>query len=364
MKIVVIGTRGCPNIQGGVETHCEFLYPRLVKMGQDVTIIRRSCYVTADNKIKEYEGVKLVDIYAPHSKSMEAIIHTFLAVFKAKFLHADIVHIHALGPNLMAPLARLLGMRVVMTNHGPDYDRQKWGQMAKFVIKMGERLGSHFANQVIVISKVIADIVARKYGRYDSNLIFNGVTKPEKSQNTDYIDSLGLEKGKYILALGRIVPEKGFDTLIDAFVRANLDGYKLVIAGRADHEDEYSAALEKQEKEAGVVLTGFIKGEKLNQIMTNARLFVLPSYHEGLPISLLEAMSYGIDVVVSDIPANKLQVLEADDFFHAGDIPGLAEKLRSKLSNPGSGPREYDLTLYNWDTIARQTLAVYEKARH
>ena len=361
MKVVVIGTRGIPNIQGGVETHCEELYPRLVNMGCDVTILRRSCYVTPDNQITKFKGVNLVDVYAPHKKSLEAIVHSMWCVIKARMLNPDVVHVHAIGPGLCIPFARLLGLKVVSTNHGPDYDRKKWGKLAKTMLRFGEWCQAHFSNEVIVISRVIADILEKNYGRKNTNLVFNGVPIPIKAAKCDYISSLGLESKKYVLALGRFVEEKGFYHLIDAWEKvSNKNGYKLVIAGDADHEDDYSRRLKDLAKEKGTVLTGFIKGEKLNEILTNAGLFVLPSSHEGLPISLLEAMSYNIDSLVSDIPANKIPSLSLEDFFRCGDINDLKESLQRKIETIQLN-RIYDLTPYNWDIIATQTLEVYKK---
>ena len=242
MKIVVVGTRGIPDIQGGVETHCEELYPRLAAMGHDVTVVRRSCYVTPQNKIKEYKGVHLKDIYAPRRKSIEAIVHTFLAIIYARWVDADVLHIHAIGPALLTPLARLLGLRVVMTHHGPDYDRQKWNKTAKSVLRWGERMGANYANEVIVISTVIDNILREKYDRTDAHLIYNGVNKPVPAKNDSYIRSLGLTPRRYVLAVGRFVEEKGFDLLIKAFARISDSNCKLVIAGDADHEDHYSVS--------------------------------------------------------------------------------------------------------------------------
>lgn len=360
MKIVVIGTRGIPGIQGGVETHCEELYPRIAALEHDVTILRRSCYITPDNKVRSYKGVKLIDLYAPRKKAFEAIVHTFLGVLRARALNPDILHIHAVGPSIMAPLARLLGMKVVMTNHGPDYDRKKWNKTARRVLMLGEKWGSRFSNHVIVISQVIADIIAARYNRTARvSLIHNGVNIPVKSTDCSYIASLGLAPRKYVLAVGRFVEEKGFHDLIRAYsMMERRSEYKLVIAGDADHDDSYSKSLKQLAREHGVVLTGFIKGEKLNQILTNAALFVLPSYHEGLPIALLEAMSYDLDVAVSDIPANRLPQLSADDFFPGGDTTSLARCIDRKLSQPDT--RHYDLSLYQWDNIAQSTLKVYE----
>ncbi len=361
MKIIVIGTRGIPKIQGGVETHCEELYPRLVKMGCDVTVVRRSCYVTSDNKVTSYKGVKLKDIFAPKRKSLEAITHTFLAVCYAWREKADILHVHAIGPALMIPFARLLGLKVVMTHHGPDYNRQKWGKLAKTALKAGEYMGAKYANSIIVISEVINNILKIRYNRTDATLIFNGVNIPVKSQQTDYIERLGLKKDKYILTVGRFVEEKGFDILIDVFSKLPLaKEYKLVIAGGALHETEYTRKLEALAKEKGTVLPGFITGEKLNQIYTNARLFVLPSFHEGLPICLLEAMSFSLDTLVSDIPANLAVNLPAKDYFKTGNREELSQKLMEKLSEEKRDV-PYSLDLYNWDKIASQTLSVYKK---
>lgn len=361
MKIVVTGTRGIPAIPGGVETHCEELYPRIAAMGHDVTVIRRKPYVGSSQGMDTYKGVRLVDVYSPKKKSLEAAIHTFLAVIKARRMDADLVHIHAVGPSIMVPVARMLGLKVVMTNHGPDYNRQKWGRLAKAVIRYGEKWGTKYSTKVIAISKMIVKSLSDNYGRTDTALIYNGVNTPAKSSRTDYIKTLGIKPGdKYILTVGRFVKEKGFHDLIDAFVASGIKDFKLVIAGDSDHPDTYSESLKQKAHEAGAVLTGFIKGEKLNQIFTNATIFVLPSYHEGLPISLLEAMSYNLDVVVSDIGANRLDCLEAGDFFPVGNVEALSKLLRRK-ANSYIKDREYDLSAYNWDTIARQTMDVYKQ---
>ena len=361
MKIVVVGTRGIPDILGGVETHCQELYPRMEKMGHDVTIIRRTPYLTDNNRdMTSFQGVKLVDVYAPHKKSFEAIVHTFLAVLKARKLKAEIVHIHSIGPNILAPFARLLGLKVVMTHHGPDYDRQKWGFLAKNMLKFGEWCGAKFCNHIIVISDVIRQLLVRKYGTKNQSLVFNGISLPVKSKRTDYIESLGLEPGKYVVSIGRFVKEKRFDDLINAFVKCGLSDYKLALAGDADHADEYSESLKALARKKGVVLTGFIKGEKLNQLMTNAALFVIPSSHEGLPFALLEAMSYDLDVISSDIPANKLECLSEDDFYPMGDVGALSQLIKQRLDNDEVKHRSYDLSAYDWDSIAKKTAEIYQ----
>ena len=356
MKIVVTGTRGIPNIMGGVETHCEELFPRIAAKGYDVTVIRRKSYVR-DN-LTEYKGVKLVDVETPKKKSFEAIIHTFRAILKAKSMHADIVHIHAIGPALLVPLARVLGMKVVFTHHGPDYDRDKWGTAAKMMLKLGERMGTTFANEVIVISNVINDILVRKYGRRDCHLIYNGVPEPEICEYPEYFNELGIEKGKYILGMCRFVPEKNLHHLVEAFSKIDAKGCKLVLAGDTDFEDDYSRNLKKMAHEKGVVLTGFVKGKKLHSLLTNARCYVLPSSHEGLPIALLEAMSYHLPVIVSDIPANLEVGLDRSNYFHVGDVDALAALLQKNVDTDFM-PVDYDMSKYDWEVIADETVAVY-----
>ncbi|MDR2916068.1 MAG: glycosyltransferase family 4 protein [Tannerella sp.] len=360
IKIVVTGTRGIPNILGGVETHCEELFPRMAERGYDVTVIRRKNYVK--DQLVSYKGVSLFDIPNNKKKSFEAILHTFRAIWAAKRkFRTDIVHIHAVGPAILTPFARLLGMKVVFTHHGPDYDREKWGKAAKFMLRFGERMGCTFANEVIVISNVINDIIKQKYGRKDAHLIYNGVSAPIIADNTTYLNELGIEAHKYIFAMGRFVPEKNFHLLIKAFLSLNQSGYKLVIAGDADIEDDYSRNLKSSANKNGIVLTGFIKGVKLQTLLSYAGLFVIPSSHEGLPISLLEAMSYGLPVLASDIPANKEVNLPSSCYFRYNDPANtnLSEALVRKMNDKRKP--SYDLSPYNWDKIAEQTAEVYRK---
>jgi len=357
-KIVVAGTRGIPNILGGVETHCEELFPLIAAQGYDVTIIRRANY--AKDNLPEYKGVKLINKQTLQKKSFEAIIHTLRAVWAAKFrLHADILHIHAIGPALVTPFARLLGLKVVFTHHGHDYEREKWGKLAKKMLKLGERLGCCFANEVIVISEVINHNIKQLYKCNNAHLIYNGVPTPNFINDISYLNDLGVESKKYIFAMGRFVPEKNFHQLINSFSSLNRHDYKLVLAGDADHEDGYSRQLKRQAMENGIILTGFIKGEKLYSMLSHARLFVLPSSHEGLPISLLEAMSYDLPVLVSDIPANLEVGLSPDFYFPVGNEEKLTEKL-GDLLDTAPVKRKYPLENYHWDYIAKQTIKIYE----
>ena len=356
-------TRGIPDIPGGIEKHCKELFPRIAAQGHDILLCTRHSYVT--EKRDEWQGIKLLSGFAPRRKCFEAIVHTCIALVKARCKNPDIVHIHGIGPSLLTPLARLMGLRVVVTNHGPDYHRQKWGKMAKFVLRLGERMGGLCANQVITISSVIRDIIRDKCRR-ESNLIHNGVTLPQPSMKTCYLTKIGVEPRRYILAVARFVPEKGLHDLITAFKSMD-HPCKLVIAGDADHETDYSKKLRRlAAEEPRIVLTGYITGEPLQQLYSNARLFVLPSYHEGHPIVLLEAMSHGLPVLVSDIPANKEVGLANDQYFRCGDVTELSEKMEKHLSKEMTAGERDALRAeiaekYDWDRIAEQTIEVYHK---
>ena len=274
-------------------------------------------------------------------------------------------HIHAIGPSLLTPLARLMGLKVVVTDHGPDYDRQKWGKIAKSVLRLGEKMGRMYANEIIVISSVIANVIRKRCLR-ESSLICNGVTLQQMSKSSDSLIRIGAEPDRYILAVARFVPEKGLHDLIEAFKALDCD-YKLVIAGDADHRTNYSKKLrEMANEDDGIILTGYITGEPLNQVFTHSRLFVLPSYHKGLPIALLEAMSYGLSALVYDIPANKEVRLPSGCYFRCGDVEDLKAKIRVLLRKELSHEEQQKIRkqireTYNWDKIANQTIEVYRK---
>lgn len=365
-RVVVTGTRGIPDVSGGVETHVENLFPLMVSANTEIYICCRSCYIPPDKRVTEYRGCHLVYIDTPKRKSLEAIVHSYRSILYAKKIHADVLHVHAIGPALLIPVARLLGLRVVFTHHGPDYERKKWGRLARFMLRMGEWAGCRFSNDVIVISEVIKNLVASKYKRNDAVLIHNGVHLPEPPVHTDYLSSHGIESGKYILSVARFVEEKGLHDLINAYSNLGICGWKLVIAGDADHETEYSRALKDQaEKVPGVVLTGYIKGNALSEVFASAALFVLPSYHEGLPIALLEAMSYQRDVLVSDIPPHLEMALPHECYFKMGSVSDLQSRLANRISN-GTVNRDFSSLLnanYNWEIIANQTLKVYRKQK-
>lgn len=356
MKVMVLGIRGIPNVQGGVETHAEHLYERLATLGCDVGVVVRAPYVPREQT--HLGSIRLHRIWSPTTPGVETLIHSFLGVLYAAIMRPDILHIHAIGPSVMTPLARLLGLRVVITHHGPDYDREKWGALARLVLRLGERWGVRWSHACIAISKTIEDIV-RAYDR-PAYRIPNGVDRPAGSHG--HVESYGLTARKYFLQVGRIVPEKRQLDLIRAFMRAKREDWRLAIVGGAAGAATYDAKVRAEGKD--VVFTGVLKGEALEAIYANAGAFVLPSSHEGFPIAMLEALSYGLPVIASDIPANREVDIDSIRYFPVGNVDALAQLLSEAAEavedeQARLARMQRVLELYEWERIAELTKAVY-----
>ena len=367
MRVFVLGTRGFPDIQGGIEKHCEKIYPRLVKLGCHITVLTRTPYIPRNKRNVESQGVRFIHVWTPRNKYLEAIIHTFVGIVITRLQSPDIVHFHAVGPSLFIPLAKLLGLRVVMTHHGPDYLRVKWGCFAKFILRLGEFLGVTFANHVITVSKTVRTLLTRKYQTGRVGYIPNGVDLPERSINSKMLAKFNLEPQKFVFTACRFVPEKGLHDLITAYSKLTNPGFKLVIAGDADHETAYSRKIKEFAAGIkGVVMTGFLNRKQMSEFYANAKLFVLPSYYEGLPIALLEAMSHDLPVLVSDIPATREIPLPEYRYFPARDTVFLAKKISELFDRPPSkkevaANRKTISKNYNWQIIAQKTCAVYRQ---
>ncbi|OQY42454.1 MAG: hypothetical protein B6240_13910 [Desulfobacteraceae bacterium 4572_87] len=366
LRIAVLGLRGFPGVQGGIERHCQELYPRLAELGCDITLFARKSYVPQPHPYT-YKNVKIIPLWAPRMKNLEAICHTAIGIFRLS-KHPndyDILHIHGIGPSLLAYPASHMNFRLVITHHGPDYKRLKWGAFAKTMLRRGERLGAKHAYLIIAVSKHIKTLLLDKYDSYAA-YIPNGVTIPKAIPPGPVLSNFGLSPGRYFLAVGRLVPEKGFHDLLNAYERSNTD-WKLVIVGDADHEDYYSKRLKKGAKNVdGVVMTGFQTGEALAELYSNAGLFVLPSYHEGLPIAGLEAMGCNLPILLSDIPSNK-ELAFREETFSVGDIEALSQRLSAFSGNPPlfnsphilAEKRKRLETEFNWDIIAKKTVDLY-----
>ncbi len=364
LRIAVIGTRGFPNVQGGIEKHCEELYTRLAKRGLNVRVYARRGYA---NSLVDYGNkLEVVPLWTIRNKYIETLVHSFVAAIHAASdpKHFDIIHIHGIGPSVVVPLLKLLGFAVVVTNHGADYQRQKWGNLTRGILRLGEFLGTCHADAVIAVSQHIQQFLEQKYSR-PVFYIPNGMTAPQPTHAGSFLRELGVSQSCYFLSVCRWVPEKGLHDLLTAFSRLDTD-WKLVIAGRADHPDNYSISLRAQAKQdARVVLPGYVTGTHLTELYSNAGLYISPSYHEGLSLSILEAMSYNLPIACSDIPANVELIADEQFHFRAGDIEGLLQAMRAAVA--GNTPRILDstsviLSEFRWDDIAEKTDALYRKS--
>lgn len=355
MKICVIGTRGFPKVEGGVEKHCELLYPLLAEQAE-VVVFRRKPYV---NSQKQYKNIRFVDLPSTKIKGVEAVVHSFLAAVCAIAMKPDVVHFHNIGPALFAPLIKLFSIPVVMTYHSANYEHKKWGTFAKKLLRFSEKVALKSADRIFFVNRFQMEKYPEDVRR-KSAYIPNGIQPPEKEEGTQYLEGLKLEPGKYILSVGRITPEKGFHTLIRAFSEAKPEGYKLVIAGGVEFESGYMKQLQQLCEGLPVVFTGYVHGSDLAQLYSNAALFVLASENEGFPLVLLEAMSYERSVLVSDIPGTRLVKLDEEDYFEQGNHGLLAQKLTGKLSRKTG--KTYDLSEYDWNEISNQVLKLMEEA--
>jgi glycosyltransferase involved in cell wall biosynthesis len=355
LRVFVIGTRGFPDIQGGVEQHCENLYPLIASDNCSITVFRRKPYVA--NRTRTFKNISFIDLPSTKLSGFETFYHSLLSTVVCLFKRPDIVHIHNIGPGFFVPFLKIAGLKVVMTYHSPNYEHVKWSRGTKYILRFSEFISTRCADKVIFVSTY----QMQKLGDRKKFIhINNGVKINSFMQKDDFLKSLGLEQNEYILAVGRLVEEKGFEILIRAFGSLKQIGVQLVIAGEADHDTAYSIKLKELARENNVVMAGFVNGEKLQQLYCHSRLFVIPSYNEGLPISLLEAMSYRLPILASDIPANLQVSLPEDDYFTSGDVDSLAGKLNQKLLNKFDFV-DYNMAPYSWSHIALKTKKVFDE---
>lgn len=364
LRVLMLGLRGVPDVQGGIEKHVEQLAPLLAERGCEVEIVTRGLYQPSIYGSR-WRGLRLSPLWAPRSKSLETIVHTTLGVLYAAIRRPDVLHIHAIGPALLVPLARALGLKVVVTHHGQDYDRPKFGRLARWVLRLGESWGMRWASARIAVSRTIHDLLRERYER-EVHHIPNGVPMPAAPQATDALESFGLQPGRYVLMVGRLDSGKRQLDLVQAFERAALDGWKLVLVGSAEYSDNYIKTLEAAASAQNIVMTGLQSGRALEQLFHHAGMFAFPSAHEGLPIALLEALSYGLRVIASDIPANLELGLAAQHYFPLKNVDALAERMREFAERPLAAAereeyRQWVAKRYDWGAIALETYAVYEE---
>lgn len=357
--------------EGGVEVVVEELSTRMVKLGHQVTCYNRGGHHVSGKefdgeRLHEYKGVKLKTVPTINRKGLTAVSSSFFAALASAFGRYDVVHIHAEGPAAMCWIPKLFGKRVVVTIHGLDWQREKWknGFGSKY-IHLGEKMAVKFADEIIVLSKGVQEYFQKTYGR-KTLFIPNGVNRPVLRKADLIKNKFGIDKDGYLLFLGRIVPEKGLRYLIEAYKELHTDK-KLVIAGGSSDTDDFMQEIQTLATgDDRIIFTGFVAGQALEELYSNAYLYLLPSDLEGMPLSLLEAMSYGNCCVVSDIAECSEVVEDKAVTFQKSNVQDLKEKLQRLCDDPATVQKykneaaDFICSKYNWDEITRKTLAVYE----
>lgn len=370
LKIAMIGQKQVPSRMGGIEVAVGALAVRMSEKGHCVTLYnsqKRIYNKKNDRDIwrKNYNGIRICEVPVINVKGLSAVMGSVFATVLAVFGKYDCIHYHAEGPAVMLFVPYLLRIRTIVTIHGLDWKRSKWGRLASWYLKMGEKMAAACANEIIVLNRSTQNYFLQKYHR-DTTLIPNGVERPISREAKAIKDKWGLVKDNYILYLGRIVPEKGLENLIVAFSAVKTEK-RLVIAGApSDTQDFYEKLMGMAKADRRIIFTGFVQGEILDELYSNSYFYCLPSEVEGMPISLLEAMSYGNCCLCSDIEECADIVGEFGYLFKCGDTHGLADIIQRLCDTPEMVEKcrknvsDYVCNSYNWDEITERTLDVYK----
>lgn len=369
MRIAMIGHKRYGSREGGVEVVVTELARRMAALGHEVTCYDRSgsdvmTGDAADGRERTVDGVRVVPVKTIDKKGLAALSSSYFATLAAIKDRPDVIHYHAEGPCVPLPLAKRAGIRTVATIHGLDWQRAKWGKLASTYIKMGERAAATKADGLVVLSKSAQSYFQDVYGR-TATFIPNGIEKKKPRPVNQIKEMWGLDEDSYLLYLGRLVPEKRPELLIEAFKGLDTDK-RLVIAGGGSDTSEYEASLRESEQgDPRIRFTGFVSGEPLEELYSNCYAYVLPSDVEGMPMSLLEAMAYGCCCVTSDIP-ECADVLAGNGMtFDKGSAVSLRSALQELLANSdrvtalGVAAMAHVEKTYNWDSVVERTLAVY-----
>ena len=370
LNIVMLGHKRIPSREGGVEIVVEELSTRMVAAGHQVTCLNRAGKHVSGSEfdaaaLESYKGVRIRKVPTLDKKGLAAMTASVTGAIVAAFGRYDVVHFHAEGPCAMLWLPKLFGKRCIATIHGLDHQRAKWGRFARAYIMLGEKCAAKFADEIIVLSQGVQQYFMDTYGR-ETVFIPNGVAKPESREAQKITESFGLKKEEYLLYLGRLVPEKGITYLIDAFRQVKTDK-KLVIAGGSSDTLDFAEGLKAQAAgDERIVFTGFVQGRMLEELYSNAYLYTLPSDLEGMPLSLLEAMSYGNCCVTSDIEECAAVMQDHGLTFPKGNVEQLRNLLQRLCDDPEEVKRYqetatgYITQKYNWDDVVNKTLELYQ----
>ena len=358
MRIAMIGQKGAPATYGGIERHVEEIGQRLVSRGHEVAVFSRLYYTPSG---AECGGLTLLRRPSIHTKHFDTVSHVVWSTIESMLRRYDIVHFHALGPSLFAFLPRLARQRTVVTVHGLDWQREKWGRTAAWVLRQCEGPAAHFPDRTIVVSRTLREHF-RKHHHCDATFIPNGTNLPV-ARPAKKLLQLGLTPGKYILFVGRLVPEKGVHFLAEAFSKIDTD-MKLALVGGLSFSQDYVQTLKRFESDR-IKLLDYVFGDGLEELWSHAYAVVQPSTMEGLSISLLEALSYGRCVLLSDIPENMEVGEDCAVSFQSKNVEDLREKLEMLIRRPEvvksyeAKARSHIQAHYSWDKVAENTETLY-----
>lgn len=367
-KVFIMGTRGFPYLQGGVENHCEEIYPYIQNKGFDVTLLARKRFFKPVNRLKCWENIDVKYFWSPKSQYFESFIHSMNCSIFIIFHRPNLVHIHNIGPGFFIPFLKLFGIKIILTYHSRNYQHTKWNGLARRFLIVCEMISVKYADKIIVVSPTSQDYLQKKYDR-EATLIQNGIKNIPPVISSGIITELGLIKKKYILFVGRLTPEKSLDVLIPAFLsiekkvnNGNVEEWKLVIAGKSDNNEAYYNYLKSiSNNSKDIIFTGFLDKPHLHSLYKHAGLFILPSNNEGCSLSLLEGISHQLPCLVSDIQENKQFTYSGLSYFQAGNPLDLSIKLSEFIFNPPFlpyAPLTYEKIL-NWENIANLTANEY-----
>jgi glycosyltransferase involved in cell wall biosynthesis len=358
IRVAFIGGRGLVSKYSGIESYYEQAGSELARLGHDVTVYCRSYFTPS---IAVHNGMRVRRLPTIRSKHLETVVHTLLSTAHAMISDYDVVHYHCLGPALFSFLPRLAGKKTVVTVQGLDWQRGKWGRFASRVLRLGEAAAVFAPDATMVVSRTLQQHYREEYSR-ETIYVPNGAAMaparlPPRLMEWDLLAD------NYILFLGRFSPEKNCHLLIQAFENLNTT-MKLVLAGGSSHSDDYVESLRRHES-SNIRFLPWVSGDDLNELLSNAAVFVLPSAIEGLSLALLDAMAAGVCVLTSDIPENNEAVEGAGFTFRHGDQADLERMLDLLIHEPelrsqaAVRERERIQSQYLWPEIARSIEKTY-----
>lgn len=369
IRIAMLGHKRIPSREGGIEIVVGELARRIAEKGYEITCFNRNGHHVSGSsfdteKQSEYHGVRLKNVWTLDKKGLAAMTASYSAAICSAFGSYDVVHFHAEGPCAAMWIPKLFGKRCIATIHGLDHQRAKWGKFASWYIQTGEKTAVRFADEIIVLSQNVKNYFKETYGR-ETVFIPNGISRPTNLSPDEITKKYGLNKDEYILFFGRLVPEKGIAYLIEAFKQISTDK-KLVVAGGVSDSETFAAEIQKlAADDPRILFTGFVQGQVMQELYSNAYLYVHPSDLEGMPLSLLEAMSYGNCCLTSDIPECTEVIGDHGVAFAKGSVSELAAKLQELCDSPETvssykeGSADYICNRYDWNDITDATLRIY-----